>query len=265
MKSYSRTTRLSILASLGLAIAVSGAIVSRQIYGDARITSQDSVNNQKPFPKQGDTPVTSYNTPEPTDPGVRAMRRARSSQYDNRRPQPISELPGGIEELPLVTHWEWGLPALPSAESDAVVLGEVTGAQAYLSNDKTGVYSEFKIRIIEVLKNPQDLPLSPIEAIVVKREGGAVRFPSARVQHYRIIHQGLPAVSREYLLFLKYHNQTQDFTVLTGYELREDRVIPLDDLDTFAVYKNTYSSAFLDAVRESISHSSLIQKRGGDR
>jgi hypothetical protein len=265
MKAHNRTRRFFLLASLGLAMAVSGVVLSRQSYGDALVTKQDTVNKHKQSPKEGDAPVTSYTAPEPTDPAVRDMRRAKNSQYDKRRPQPLSELTGGIEELPLVTHWELGLPALPSAQSDAIVLGEVTGAQAYLSNDKTGVYSEFTVRIVEVLKNPQDFPLIPMEAIVVKREGGAVRFPSGRVQHYRIIHQGMPKVGRKYLLFLRYPEQMQDLTILTGFELREDRVLPLDDLDRFAVYKSTNSSGFLDEVRESISRTSQVQKRGGDR
>jgi hypothetical protein len=42
--------------------------------------------------------------------------------------------------------------ALPTHISNAVVIGEVTDAKAYLSEDRTSVYSEFTIRVGEVLK-----------------------------------------------------------------------------------------------------------------
>ena len=146
--------------------------------------------------------------------------------------------------------------ALPSAQSDAVVIGEVTDAQAHLSNDRTSVYSEFTVRVEEVLKNPNQIALTPSEAIILEREGGAVRFPSGRVQRYRIAHQRMPLVGRQYVLFLKYNNQGGGFSILTGYDLRKDQVIPLDSLDQFAVYKGTDKNSFLNAVRDSVAHPS---------
>lgn len=42
---------------------------------------------------------------------------------------------------------------MPAAKSDLVVIGEVTDAQAYVSEGKDWVYSEFTIRVDDVLKN----------------------------------------------------------------------------------------------------------------
>src|SRR5688500_20247822 len=49
------------------------------------------------------------------------------------------------------------LPAFPTRKATAVVLGIVTDARSYLSNDKTGIYSSFSIQVEEVLKNPGKL------------------------------------------------------------------------------------------------------------
>jgi hypothetical protein len=200
--------------------------------------------------------TSTYSVSEPADPTARELRRAKNSRYDNRRPQPISELADGAEELPLITHWWANISALPAAQSDAVVIGEVIDGHAYLSNDKTGVYSEFTIRVKEVLKAGNQIPLDADNSIVIEREGGAVRFPSGRVQKYRIAHQGMPRPGRQYVLFLKYNDLGHDFSILTGYELREGHVLPLDSVDQFASYKNADKTSFLDTVR--------ISSKGGN-
>ena len=42
----------------------------------------------------------------------------------------------------LVSEWDVYLPALPTAQSDAIILGEILDAGAFVSNDKTGAYSD---------------------------------------------------------------------------------------------------------------------------
>jgi len=195
-----------------------------------------------------------------------STRTIRSARYDKRRAEPIAELPAGIDELPVNSNWAWRLSGpLPSPESDAVVVGDVLDANAYLSNDRTGVYSEFLVRISEVLKENKDLRLLRGDSIPVEREGGAVQFPSGRIQHYSLANQGMPYVGRQYLFFLKRNNDDgKDFSVLTAYQLRKGRVIPMDSLDTFSVYKGASKDGFLDAVRESITRTSS-EKGGFDK
>ena len=72
------------------------------------------------------------------------------------------------------------LPALPLAESTAVIGGQIRDAKAYLSNDKTGVYSVFTIQIDQVLKNSAQLSVLAGTSIEVERDGGRVRFPNGR-------------------------------------------------------------------------------------
>ena len=49
-----------------------------------------------------------------------------------RRDKPLGELPAGVEPLPTSAHMWVGLSALPVAQSDAVVLGEVIDRRVIL-------------------------------------------------------------------------------------------------------------------------------------
>src|SRR5204862_422123 len=128
-----------------------------------------------------------------------SIRRARSGRH-NQSPLNVRELPPDIEQLPATNHFWWGLSSIPTDQSDVVIVGEVNAAHAYLSNDKTGVYSEFTIQVEQILKAP--IGISPT-SIVAERLGGAVRFPSGWIIRYEIYNQGMPSVGQRYLLFLR--------------------------------------------------------------
>jgi hypothetical protein len=145
-----------------------------------------------------------------------------------------------------------------------VIIGEVADAQAYLTEDKTGIYSEFVVRVEEVLKNSATPPLVPDSSISAMRGGGAVRFPSGKVIRKGQPYKPLPRVGRRYVFFLKYNNDGgQDFKIITAYELRESRVFPLDGeplqgivLEPYAAYqkyRDADQATFLNEVREAIN------------
>jgi hypothetical protein len=55
------------------------------------------------------------------------------------------------------------------------------------------------------------------------------------------------------VLFLKYIKDGDDFSILTGYELRSGHVVPLDDVEgLFNRYKDSSEADFLGAVRAAI-------------
>lgn len=199
------------------------------------------------------------------DQAADAQRLARSRRYDNRRPEAIAELPPGIEELPLNSHWNWGSQALPASQSDAIIRGKVVAAEAHLSADRTSVYSEFKIHIAEVFKDYDAAPVVVGDQLVVEREGGAVRFPSGRIQEYLVAKQQLPIKGLEYLFFLKYNREGQDFSIMTGYELRRGHVVPLDSLEQFANHRGVDQTSFLKEIRRTVKENRLVvlTKGGG--
>lgn len=214
--------------------------------------------------EESQMPIADFALPEPADPKERGLRKARGSRDNNRGEKPIAELPPGEEELPLISHWWWGLPALPARLSEAIVVGEVVDARAYLSSDKTGVYSEFTVRVDEAFKNESSVQLVVGSEVVAERRGGVVRFPSGRLQRYSTLQQGMPIAGSRYLFFLKFNRNGEDFSILTGYELKGGRVLPLDGygskgehvIPSFAAFEGMDETAFLKTVCDAICNSS---------
>lgn len=210
-------------------------------------------------------PIADYAAGEPADPEKRAKRRARGKRYDGQswvmEPHPQS---GGGDVGRLDSSVMLELPAFPTEISHAVVIGETTEAQAYLSNDKSGVYTEFTVSVEDILKQDTATPLVVGETLAAQRAGGRVRFPSGRVQRYKTHYQHLPRAGGRYVLFLKRNDDGQSYYILTGYELRAGRVHPVDgvnmnkgasELPQFAAYKDADEAAFLSAVRAAVAKS----------
>lgn len=209
---------------------------------------------QKEAPRQTDEvdttqfPITDYSAAEISDLNVRAKREAKGKKYNNRAAPQISESSDGIFTI---GDWEVGLPALPVSRSSAVVIGEITDAQAHLSEDGTNIYSEFVVQVEQILKNDNQVPIG--NSIAVERSGGRVRLPSGKVVTARTNHQDLPRIGRRYVLFLTHDFSsgvnTESLNILTGYELRENRVFPLDKLGPkhpINSYKGADEASFLN-------------------
>ena len=73
-------------------------------------------------------------------------------------------------------HWWQAIPPIPISQSDLAVIGKVSSANAFLSANKSTVYSEFTIDVSAILKGRAE------GYVVVEREGGYVRFPSGHVR-----------------------------------------------------------------------------------
>lgn len=217
--------------------------------------------------------VADYAAPLPSDPQQRAIRLARNQRFNI----PTENLYGAEASLFALTERRESSfggfsshaklePALPVGRSDAVVIGEVVRAQAYLSEDKTTIYSEFTVRINDILKNSSASPLSLGESTALSRFGGGVRFPSGKVIRQGFGGKPLPRSGRQYLFFLKHNEAEQDYLIVTAYELRLGRVLPLDgvDLDGSIVkelsahqkYNGADEGEFLRELREVIAGAS---------
>lgn len=112
-------------------------------------------------------PTAEFNEPEPTDPLKQAQRKQKQKRKNglglvSLNPEPDS---GGGAFLP---ENQFDFPGLPVEESSVIVIGDVLHSEAHLSEDKRGVYSEFTIRLVEVLKGDSFLPGSEM---VVERLG----------------------------------------------------------------------------------------------
>jgi len=248
-----------------------------------------------------DVPIADFNASEQTDPVERAKRQLRSKRHNLRDkgvvPENIAQfilredkfsprLPetgnkkSTTTQLPVsrnVRH-DYNSPViggavtdespseqpLPTHISDAVVIGNVTDAKAYLSEDKTAVYSEFTVQVWDVLKNSQASPLAVGTGVTVLRPGGGVRFPSGKVRKFLVAGRGLPHTGGRYAFFLKYDDLAQAYYIVTAYELLGGKVFPLDSIPQYGTaahpfasygkYANADEGAFLVEVRNAVIH-----------
>lgn len=196
-------------------------------------------------------PIADYSAPESSDAVERAKRQEKGRRYRGKRIREEPQISVVSDSESLVER----LKPLPIALSDSVIIGEIRNAQAYLSDDKSGIYSEFTIRVEDVLKS-SDPSLGVGATIIAEREGGAVRFPSGHLQRYVVEGERMPKMWSRYLFFLKRNESGQDFSLLKGYELRVGKVFPLDDFSRDAAYKGTNQDEFLNTVRRAIADSS---------
>src|SRR6185369_6324781 len=128
-------------------------------------------------------------------------RRIKNARHDNGR-MVIKDAHPSVAEVVDESEWAMGLSDLPAERSDLIVEGTVTDAKAFLSNEKTGVYSEFTIRISAILKASDQVRVNPSDTVVVQRIGGKVKYKSGRVIRYRIEGQGSPSQGQPYIFFL---------------------------------------------------------------
>jgi hypothetical protein len=237
-------TVVTITIFLGLSEWRNGTLTS---------TAQDQTGVARDDKQKDEFPIALYSASLPNERARRALRHIRNSRYDKRYPVPFDELPPDTTEKLIACDWSL-TPALPIAESEAIVLAQVVTAIGYLSNDKTGAYSEFTIIIKEVLKTDGRFSFVPDSSIVVEREGAAVQLPSGRIIRTGFASQGMPRIGRQYVLFLKYNNQGEDYQIVTGYELRNKRVVPLDQVEPFTSYTGADVRSFLNTVHEAMAN-----------
>lgn len=188
-------------------------------------------------------PIVDYNEAKPTQ-GAERERRLGKDRRHNRRKHGIAE---GMTETSTIYHWAADFPPLPVEQSTTVVIGKVSEARAHLSENKSAVYSEVVVEVQKVLKDSAGVG----STVVAERDGGRIRFPSGSVFRYFVIGLGIPEVGHSYLLFLK-QLEDGDFSIITGYELREGRVTPLDESSVvpFEKYKDWDEAVFINEVLE---------------
>ena len=255
MKAYQ--PRKNVLLEIILLIVIA-SFVSLSIRNSAgsQVKGQRTVKE----PESYNGPVVDYDVSPKISPLAdqkeQALNEAKSNRYNHRAPEPLGDFASVTFEI--ITHWNVGLGPLPVNESDIVVLGRVVDAQAYLSTDRAGVYSEFTIKTERVFKN-SGLPVG--DSLVLEREGGVIRFSSGRLLPYKIYGQQLPRAERYYVFFLKHNPQGYDYHIITAYEIFQNRTLPLDKPEQFQVFKDMEAEQFFRTLQDAVVDSSR-QKAG---
>lgn len=231
-------TSTKTLSRLVVLAACAGALMVAVLQGQSN--SPDKTQNTR-VKVSDQEPIADYSRSLDPDPAKRTIRQVRDRKHDRSewRVNPADVADSTVR----VDCFDPNLPALPVEQSDAVLVGEILDANTYLSDDKTGVYSELNVRVEQVLKN--DGTLIPTCLIDIEREGGRVRFPSGKIHSYIIDKANMPQIGAQYILFLRHAGKDQAYHLLTGYELRGDKVFPLDELPQFKAHKDGNKDAFL--------------------
>ncbi len=208
-----------------------------------------------PAPLYSTGPVTDYQAALPNSTDV--VRFRRGQRYNIPNPS-LADLGEGSETA------IWDLPeshfkkdSAPFQTSDVVVIGTVRSGQSYLSKDKRNIYSEFKVSLQEVLKDSPTHYLRANDSIDVQRKGGSIRLPSGTVLTRAALADSMPITGGRYLLFLKYDQNTEDYAILTGYQLGGNEVYRLDSLSLEENY-NPQSAHPLH--REGVSESQFVDR-----
>jgi hypothetical protein len=188
-------------------------------------------------------PKVDYDAPESADPVERTKRREKGKHYDNGY---ISREPKHY--LSLFSEWDLNLAALPVEQSNAVVVGTTLSGGAFMSPDKTGVYTELSLKIEEVIYKDRDSVIGG-GTIAISRMGGLVRYQTGEETLFRIVGQNMPTIGKRYLFFLKAMPNSDDFQIVTGYELSPSGVIALDDPMQFREQNGRDKTGLIEAVR----------------
>ena len=212
----------------------------------AATTQQDMRRAGVPIYQQDERyPVVDADEPEPADPVKKAKLKKQQQRYD--KDAPFSQ-PGPKDvEVEFLPEMQFDFPALPVAKSDVIVIAEVLNAKPHLSENKLNVFTNFEVRVDEVLKGSN---LTAGHMINVQRIGAFVKYPNGRKVLFRLGGNGMPVVGGRYALFLS--SLDEDYVIITGYELGTDGVMPLDNSPQFERYQRKNENDFVKELRDAI-------------
>lgn len=161
-------------------------------------------------------------------------------------------------------------PALPVDKSPQIVVGKITMANAFISDDWTAIYTEFGFRVEQVLKDTANVLQSTQFNVTLLRWGGKAKLlASERIIHKGISVRPLPKLEKRYLFFLTYEPAVKAYYIDIAYELKDGKVIPVDGRDVEGNYHNRFKSyqqyegkderEFIQAVIRTIGSATVIE------
>jgi hypothetical protein len=200
--------------------------------------------DKNPFGDLSKYPIAEYDAPEPANAAEREERQIKNKRYDKKLL--VMKNPGPEDIASIVSDAEPVPPAIPFAESSLIIIGKIQNSKASLSNDKSGVYSEYSVRIQTILKDDK---LRTGETITFDRTGGVVQYPNGQKMLYLNDWQSLPEVNGRYVIFLtKDDDQNPNYCILTAYQLKDGKVTALDNHPDFREFSGMSETDFIKLV-----------------
>lgn len=231
---------VSLIVLVTLAISF-GPLTSHSQKDDSKSQDTKQTLNLEKYP------VADYDAAQPSNAAEREERKEKASRYDKRpfvMPNPRPEF---IESS--AYHTEPVPPALPFNESTLVIIGEILDAKAFMSPDKSAVYSEYTVQIDTVFKQDKKRELHKGQLVSADRRGGRVRYPNGQTILYSSNWQDLPEWPGRYLFFLgKDDGGSPNYKIITAYRLKNGKVSALDYDRSFRAFDGKDESDFIKLV-----------------
>jgi hypothetical protein len=141
-------------------------------------------------------------------------------------------------------------PGLP-VSCTAVVIATVLGGKSFVSEDRDFVYSDYRVKIDQVLKSDAEKELRVGEKITAWVRGGSVRFTSGHIKHFVVAGRGFPKVGTQYALFLGRDDPKLDeYELWEAYALADCVVGPLNDGNER--FEGVKAAEFLATLQEAV-------------
>jgi hypothetical protein len=212
-----------------LSLFVVGEHLSQATDAQSQPGNTPSQPGNAPTGEEGGAPIARADRPLPSSYRERELRLKRSRKF-NSSGAPLTAAPGDV-----VVSSEIQPVRAPVVRSHVIVVGRVSSAEAFLSENQTAVYSEFQITVEDVLRATgdflratRDSALEPGDLVTALRWGGRLRLPSGRVVRVEMADMGLPHLGGRYLLFLREDPALEAYRILTVYSLNGNLAQTLD-------------------------------------
>jgi hypothetical protein len=249
---------------MSMALACSAAAWGQTVPAQTQQTKPDERKASKfsGVPVVGEFQAAS----EPEGDKVRRQERERrySATHDPGRIEDPGLLVGGQKEHTafifidtIIVGKPIDPPGIPVTGIHTIVIGTVVSGKCFVAADHTHVYTDYSVKVDQVLRQDPTANLNVGDVVVAAREGGAVHFPSGHVTNILVAGRGLPEIGSQYILFLwKPIPEFPEYEMVPeagGYQVKNGRVYPLDDVNS--QYVGVEAPIFLDEVRKAIAAS----------
>jgi hypothetical protein len=225
--------------------------------------SPTSQSNKKPSKHSG-LPVVGEFQSKPESPEDHAHRLLREERYGKSPTlrsvrDPGLGGPAETTDLIFIDYVVTGKPqeprGIPGVSATAIVIGTVVSGRAFATEAHNYVYTDYRIRVDEILKQDPAANLAVGGEVVAAREGGAIHFPSGHITNYITQGHGLPGIGSQYILFLQAIPDVSEYDIIfdAGYQLKDGRVYSLDDVN--AEYDGLAAVIFLGRITKAVAGS----------
>jgi hypothetical protein len=129
---------------------------------------------------------------------------------------------------------------------ELVVIGRVTEAKAFETDDGAGVYSQFTLSVETVVRGDP----GAAKTLTLLRSGGTWSG-NGRTKTLSTNGHGYPKRSERYAVFASRSKWSQDDWLLhTAFEIQNGHLSPIDDADVFSAVKAMSLPIFIETFRD---------------